>query len=45
MPFLPCVLCGGKLEKRVDKNSKPYFVCDFCGIQLFVRRKQGMELL
>ncbi len=45
MPFIPCVLCGSKLEKRVDKNGKPYFICDPCGIQLFVRRKRGMELL
>ena len=33
------------MEKRTDKNGKPYFVCDPCGIQLFVRRKQGIELL
>ncbi|PYX04779.1 MAG: hypothetical protein DMG88_23665 [Acidobacteria bacterium] len=33
------------MEKRVDKNSKPYFICDPCGIQLFVRRKRGIELL
>jgi DNA-directed RNA polymerase subunit RPC12/RpoP len=45
LPFLPCILCGRKLEKRIDKNGKPYFVCDPCGIQLFVRRKHGMELL
>jgi len=45
MPFIPCILCGSKLEKRVDKNSKPYFICDPCGIQLFVRRKRGIELL
>src|SRR5947207_866296 len=45
MPFLPCHLCGSKLEKRIDKNKKPYFVCDPCGIQLFIRRKRGMDLL
>ena len=45
MPFIPCILCGSKLEKRVDKNGKPYFICDPCGIQLFVRRKRGIELL
>ena len=46
MPFLPCILCGRKLEKRTSKkNGKPYFVCDPCGIQLFIRRKQGIELL
>jgi DNA-directed RNA polymerase subunit RPC12/RpoP len=46
MPFLPCLLCGRKLEKRTSKkNGKPYFVCDPCGIQLFIRKKQGIELL
>lgn len=45
MQFLPCLLCGDKLEKRTDKNDKPYFVCDPCGVQFFVRRKLGMERL
>jgi hypothetical protein len=43
--FLPCLLCGNKLQKRTDKHSKPYFVCNPCGIQFFVRRKQGIERL
>ena len=45
MPFLPCLLCGNKLEKRLSKRSKPYFHCDGCGVQLFVRRKEGIERL
>jgi DNA-directed RNA polymerase subunit RPC12/RpoP len=45
MSFLPCLLCGNKLEKRSDKHTKPYFVCDSCGIQLFVRKKHGIERL
>ena len=45
MRALPCFLCGNKLEERTDKNRKPYFVCDPCGIQLFVRRKAGIEKL
>ena len=45
MQSLPCFLCGQKLEKRVSKNDKPYFVCDSCGIQFFVRRKDGIERL
>ena len=45
MQVLPCLLCGKTLEKRIDKNGKPYFVCDPCGIQLFIRKKQGIELL
>jgi hypothetical protein len=45
MQFLPCFLCGAKLDKRTDKNRKPYFVCNPCGIQLFVRRQYGIDLL
>ena len=45
MPFLPCILCGKRLDQRTDKNGKPYFTCDPCGTQFFVRRKQGMEKL
>ncbi len=45
MPLLPCFLCGKQLNQRIDKNRKPYFVCDPCGIQLFIRRKQGIEKL
>jgi DNA-directed RNA polymerase subunit RPC12/RpoP len=45
MQFIPCFLCGRKLEKRTSKAGKPYFVCDPCGIQIFVRRMKGIELL
>jgi hypothetical protein len=45
MPFIPCFLCGRKLERRNSKTGKPYFVCDPCGIQSFVRGKKGIELL
>jgi DNA-directed RNA polymerase subunit RPC12/RpoP len=43
--FLPCVLCGRLLGQREDKNGKPYFVCDECGTQLFVRGVSGRERL
>lgn len=45
MNAIPCLLCGKRLEKRIDKNWKPYFVCDPCGVQLFIRRPQGIENL
>src|ERR1700730_8522728 len=45
MPSLPCFLCVAKLEKRISKKGKPYFVCNTCGIQLFVRRDHGIKLL
>lgn len=45
MQFLPCLLCTAKLEKRTDKNGKPYFVCNPCGTQFFIRRRHGIDLL
>jgi hypothetical protein len=45
MIFIPCFLCGEKLEGRTSKNHKPYFICDPCGTQIFIRRKQGIEKL
>jgi DNA-directed RNA polymerase subunit RPC12/RpoP len=42
---IPCILCGKSLEERTSKNRKPYFVCDPCGMQLFIRRKLGIERL
>jgi hypothetical protein len=42
---IPCFLCSQKLEQRTDKHDKPYFVCDPCGVQTFVRGRQGIENL
>jgi t-SNARE complex subunit (syntaxin) len=30
---------------RTSKKNKPYFVCDACGVQVFVRRTYGIEKL
>ncbi len=45
MDKIPCFLCGKKLSVRTDKNGKLYLICDPCGSQHFIRRKQGMERL
>src|SRR5207247_4534423 len=37
--------CGRQFEKRVERNGKPYFCCDPCGTQLFVRGQKGRDLL
>ncbi len=42
---LGCVLCNEALDKRIDKNGKPYFICDLCGTQFFVRRQEGISRL
>ena len=45
MDRIPCFLCGTELTVRTDKNEKLYLVCEPCGSQHFIRRKQGMERL
>ena len=45
MAKIPCFLCSCELRQRKDKNRKPYFVCDPCGVQIFVRGRQGIENL
>jgi hypothetical protein len=42
---LGCTLCGKTLDKRIDKNGKPYFICDHCGTQFFIRRQEGVSRL
>lgn len=38
-----CFLCELNLEIRQDKNGKPYFICDQCGIQTFIRKQSGIK--
>jgi hypothetical protein len=46
MTSIPCFLCGQKLDKRLDRHGKPYFVCNYpCGAQIFIRRQGGIENL
>ena len=45
MSKIPCFLCIQELTQRTDKNRKPYFVCDPCGMQIFVRGRQGIKNL
>lgn len=45
MSTLPCLLCSSDLEQRTDKHRKPYFICDPCGMQMFVRRAEGAKNL
>jgi hypothetical protein len=42
---IPCFLCGNPCEIRQSKKQKPYFVCEPCGVQVFVRGETGIALL
>ncbi len=39
----PCPVCETPLPVRFTHRGKPYLVCDPCGVQVFVRRKEGIE--
>ena len=41
----PCFLCGNGVKIKESKNGKPCFICDPCGLQVFVRRKLGIKKL
>src|SRR5215470_11970342 len=41
----PCPVCGLGLDIRLARTQKPYCVCSTCGIQLFVRGKEGIGRL
>jgi len=40
-----CPLCFTGLDVRGSRKGKPYCVCNTCGIQLFFRGKNAIELL
>src|SRR5580700_3982805 len=41
----PCALCKQELVRRTDKKGKPYFVCEECGTQFFIRYRTGIAKL
>lgn len=44
-PVIPCFLCGKPIRVKLTKNDKPYFICEPCGLQVFVRCKPGIRIL
>lgn len=42
---IPCFLCGNSIEVKNTVKGKPYFICDPCGLQAFIRRPKGIERL
>ena len=39
----PCPVCNTPLDVRASKKDKPYVVCDYCGVQMFVRNPAGIR--
>jgi len=44
-PIIPCFLCGKPIPVKLTKKDKPYFACNPCGLQVFVRCKPGILTL
>ncbi len=43
--LFPCPVCREPLDVRTDKKLKLYVICDSCGLQMFVRRRSGIDAL
>ena len=41
--LIPCFLCGNGLEVKASKRNKPYLICDWCGVQTFIRGQRGIK--
>jgi DNA-directed RNA polymerase subunit RPC12/RpoP len=41
----PCPTCGELREIGISKKKKPYFHCNPCGVQVFIRGQSGIERL
>ncbi len=39
----PCPICERTLRVRISKTSKPYIICDDCGLQMFIRYPKGID--
>jgi DNA-directed RNA polymerase subunit RPC12/RpoP len=42
---IACFLCGRRVEIRLSKKGRPYFICDDCGLQVFIRGDTGIRRL
>ena len=43
--LFPCPLCGEGRVLQQTKKTKPYWVCNVCGVQVFVRNAEGIKIL
>ena len=43
--YFQCPLCENMLEIKMTKKNKPYVVCNDCGMQIFIRRQEGINKL
>jgi hypothetical protein len=41
----PCPTCGELKRIKFSKKDKPYFICEECGLQTFIRGAEGIRRL
>lgn len=41
----PCPACAELKIIKISKKNKPYYFCDYCGVQVFVRGIMGINNL
>lgn len=41
----PCPTCAEFKIIKISKKNKPYFFCDYCGVQVFIRGLMGINNL
>ncbi len=42
---MPCPVCKENVPVKRTHRGKPYWQCDDCGVQVFVRRQEGVKRL
>jgi len=40
---MPCPVCKDEVQVKRTHRGKPYWQCDPCGVQVFVRRQEGIK--
>lgn len=45
MMGIHCWLCEDICPIKITRKQKPYYICNHCGIQMFIRYSEGIVLL
>ncbi len=39
----PCPICAASSKVEISKKQKPYYFCNSCGVQVFIRGQSGIQ--
>lgn len=43
--YVGCPLCNEALPLKTTKHGRPYFVCRYCGLRVFINYQAGQDRL